>query len=416
MSAYISVEETAKKWNLSQRRVQDLCRMGKVPEARRFGTNWMIPADALRPADGRSKASRKDGGGLAWHQPLPRKSPFLDMTDLYQVPGTAERCIQALADCPEAQALFIAEIAYSRGEIDRVYEHARQFLNSRSGFYAVISGGMLLALVAMWKGDVRLWNEAHKHFYEAPCRTELDRDIVDLALASADIAIRDTDGFPDWFARGSFHQLPRDAHPAARVYYIKHLLIVSQELALGNHIIDEVKGLGLMRMLPYLVEPMISQMVAERIIMAEIYLRLMAAVIYRQIGDDRRAAEHLDAAIGLCLPDRLYGPLVEHRRQLGPFLDDRLALADPEGLKKVKLLHKQLLTGWTKLHNAVLERSVQVTLTGREREVARLAAFGLTDTQIAERLHLAESSVKSAIKTAKNKTGVNSRKELALFV
>ena len=64
MSAYISVEETAKKWNLSQRRVQDLCRMGKVPEARRFGTNWMIPADALRPADGRSKASRKDGA--AW--------------------------------------------------------------------------------------------------------------------------------------------------------------------------------------------------------------------------------------------------------------------------------------------------------------------------------------------------------------
>ena len=150
--------------------------------------------------------------------------------------------------------------------------------------------------------------------------------------------------------------------------------------------------------------------------MAEVYLRMMAAVVYRQVGADRLAAVHLDAAIALCLPDRLYGPLVEHRRQLGPFLDDRLALVDPEALKKVKVLHKQLLAGWTKLHNAVLARAVQMSLTGREREVARLAAFGLTDVQIAGRLHLAESSVKAAIKTAKNKTGVNNRKELALYI
>ena len=416
MTAYLSVEEAAAKWKLSTRRIQDLCRLGKVPGAKRFGTNWMIPTDAVRPVDGRSRAGKVAREAEAWHQPLIRKSPFLDMTDLYQTPGTAEQCIQALADHPEAKALFSAEIAYSRGEIDQVYSHAREFLDSHSGFYAVISGGMLLALVAMWKGDVHLWNEAHRHFYEAPCKSELDRDIVDLALASADIAIRDTDEFPEWFVRGCFNKLPRDAHPAARVYYIRHLLIVAQELAMGNYKMDEVKGMGLMRMLPYTIEPMISQMVVERVIMAEIYLRLMAAVVYHQCGDDRRAAEHLDAAISPCLPDRLYGPLVEHRRQLGPFLDDRLALIDPEALKKVKILHKQLHAGWTKLHNAVLERSVQVTLTGREREVARLAAFGLTDIQIAAQLHLAESSVKAAIKTAKNKTGTNSRKELALFI
>ena len=416
MPAYISVEEAAEKWNLSQRRVQDLCRTGKVPEAKRFGTNWMIPAAAARPADGRSKGAKAAKAGENWQQPLIRKSPFLDMTDLYQVPGSADQCIQALSDHPEAQALFTAEIAYSRGEIDRVYEHAREFLDSHSGFYAVISGGMLLALVAMWKGDVKLWNEAHRHFYEAPCKSELDREIVELALASADIAIRNTDEFPNWFARGCFSNLPKDAHPAARVYYIKHLLIIAQELALGNLSIDGISGLGGMRVLPYIIEPMISQMVAEKVVMAEIYLRLMAAIVYRQSGDERQATAHLDTAISLCLPDRLYGPLVEHRRQLGPFLDDRLALVDPEALKKVKVLHKQLLSGWTKLHNAVLARSVQVTLTGREREVARLAAFGLTDAQIARQLHLAESSVKAAIKTAKNKTGINNRKELALFI
>ena len=412
----ITVQQAAEKWGLSVRYVQSMCKGGKIPGAERFGLNWMIPEDAERPPDGRSKAGKAARTAPPAGPSLPRKCPYLDMTDLYHTPGTADRCVEALADWPEAQALFAAEIAYSRGQIDKVYEQARFFLDSRSGLYAVIGGSMLLGLVAMWRGDLRLWNEAHRHMYEAPCKDEKDRGIVELAFAATDSAIRDTDEFPEWFARGCFDNLPRDSHPAARVYYIKHLLIAAQELAQGNLEMEGVKGMGMMKLLPYIMEPMISQMVADKIIMAEIYLRLSCAIAYRQAGNDNFAAEHLDKAIRLCLPDRLYGPLVEHRRQLGPFLDDRLAMIDPEALKTVKMLHKQLMAGWTKLHNAVLDRSVQVRLTGREREVARLASFGMTDSQIAAQLRLSESSVKAAIRTAKNKTGVNTRGELAVYV
>lgn len=412
----MTVQQAAEKWGTSPRNVQALCKRGRVPGAVRTGRDWLIPADAQRPPDGRSKAAKTANTTPGTYTPLIRKSPFLDMTDLYSTPGTADQCIEALAEHPEVQALFAAEIAYSRGQIDQVYEHARDFLDSHSGFYSTIAGGMLLGLVAMWKGDIRLWNEARKHFYDAPCRIDLDRDIIALAVASTDCAIRNTNDFPDWFARGCFDKLPRDAHPAARVYYIKHLLIMSQELAQGNMELDGIKGFGLMKTLPYIMEPMISQMVVDHIVIAEIYLRLMCAVAYRQCGDTVHATEHLDKAIALCLPDKLYGPLAEHRRQLGPFLDDRLSMADPEALKKVKELHKPLLAGWTKIHNAVLDRTVQVSLTGREREVARLASFGMTDGQIAAQLHLSESSVKAAIRTVKNKTGVNTRAELAIFV
>ena len=407
----ITAQQAAEQWGLSVRSVQDHCGKGRIPGAERWGRTWMIPEDAVRPADGRRKAARE-----AHYPGLLRKSPFLDMTDLYNVPGGADRCLEELKDDPRSQALFAAELAYSRGQIDRVYEQAQEFLKDRASFYTVIAGGMLLALVAMWKGDIRLWNEAHRHFFDAPCKNDVDWDIVALALASTDCAIRDTDEFPEWFARGCFDNLPRDAHPAARVYYIKYLLIAAQEHAMGNFDFEDVKGMGVMRMLPFIMEPMISQMVVDRVVMAEIYLRLMITIAYRQCGDNDRAAEHLDKAIRLCLADGLYSPMVEYRRQLGPFLDDRLALQDPEALKTVKSLHKQLLTGWTRLHNRVLDRQVQVNLTNREREVTRLAAYGLTDAQIAARLHLSESSVKAAIKTAKFKTGVHSRKELSEFV
>lgn len=413
---HIKIEEAARNWGLSVRRAQELCKLGRIPGAKRFGTNWMVPENAPRPLDGRSKAGKAAKQNPMAHRPLVRRSPFLDMTDLYSAPGTADRCIESLAYHPEAQALFAAEIAYSRGEIDKVYEQARYFLENHSGMYAVLSGGLLLSLAAMWRGDVRLWNEARMHICEAPCRNAVDRDILALTLASADSAIRNTKDFPDWFKRGCFDNLPRDAHPAARVYYIKNLMISAQELALGNIELDGVKGFGLMKTLPYIMEPMISQMVVDQIVMAEIYLRLLIAIAYHQYGDDKNAEKHLDKAIHLCLADGLYGPLAEHRRQLGPFLDDRLAMADSAALRKVKELHKQLHAGWTKIHNAVLDRTVQVSLSIREREVARLAAFGMTDLQIAVRLHVSESSVKAAIRSAKNKTGVNSRAEFAVFI
>lgn len=412
----LTAAKMAEKWGVSLRTVQNWCNQGKLPGAQRFGTSWMIPAQAERPRDRRSKAARYAAEEVFPPHRLLRKSPFLDMTDLYTEPGTADRCVQRLAEYPEEQALLAAEIAYSRGQIDDVYAQARIFLDSNSAFYAVIAGGMLLALVAMWEGDIHLWNEAHRHILEAPCHNDTDRDIVGLSLAATDSAIRDTDKFPEWFTRGRFSNLPRDAHPAAWVYYAKHLLLSAQDLAMGNVKLEGVSGISLLKIMPYIVEPMIATVAAEKIIMAEIYLRLLVAIAYRQHGDDLRAAEHLDKAILLCLPDRLYGPLVEHRRQLGPFLDDRLALIDPEALRQVKLLHKKLHAGWTKLHNAVLDRHVQAAMTNREREVARLTAYGLTDSQIARQLHISESSVKAAIRTAKNKTGVNSRRELTEFI
>lgn len=414
---YLKVSEMAEKWNMSRRRVQDLCRLNLISGAQRWGRDWMIPADAQRPVDGRSKAGKEAKAALPQgYTPLLRKSPILLMTDLYNKAGGADECIAALDAHPETQAFMQAELAYIRGQIDDVYFHAREILDHRSGFYATLAGGMLLAVVAMWEGDIKLWNEAHGHFYDVSFQNDVDRDIVALAIASTDIEIRDTNKFPEWFARGCFDNLPRDSHPAARVYYIKHLLIFAQECAMGNIKPKDMGRLGPMKMLPYMIEPMISQMVADKVVLSEIYLRLMIAVAYHQCGDDVRGSTHLEKAIRLCLADGLYGPLVEHRRQLGLFLDDKLAMIDPQALKKVKALHKQLHAGWTKLHNAVLDRAVQESFTVRELEVARLASFGLTNQEIAGQLSLSTHTVRSLLDSARDKIGADRRTDLALYI
>ena len=47
--AYLSVAETAKKWNLSERSVRNYCAAGRVPGAFLTGKTWNVPEDAEKP-------------------------------------------------------------------------------------------------------------------------------------------------------------------------------------------------------------------------------------------------------------------------------------------------------------------------------------------------------------------------------
>ena len=59
MSEYISAPEAAKKWSISERRVQKLCEDGRIPGVAKFSRMWLIPKDAVKPTDGRIKGRRE---------------------------------------------------------------------------------------------------------------------------------------------------------------------------------------------------------------------------------------------------------------------------------------------------------------------------------------------------------------------
>jgi len=51
---YISVQEAAKLWNISDRRVRVLCSEGKIPGTIKVGRVYRIPVEALKPVDERT--------------------------------------------------------------------------------------------------------------------------------------------------------------------------------------------------------------------------------------------------------------------------------------------------------------------------------------------------------------------------
>ena len=55
---YLSIRQTAKKWNLSARWISDLCNAGRIPGAMKIGSYWAIPEDAEKPKDERIKSGR----------------------------------------------------------------------------------------------------------------------------------------------------------------------------------------------------------------------------------------------------------------------------------------------------------------------------------------------------------------------
>lgn len=413
---YLSITETAEKWGISPRRLQTLCAAGKVEGAMRFGKAWMIPKSTQKPPDGRTKAGRRTTKALLEKDmPMPRKTPFLHMTDLYSVAGSAEKSIAALEGNPEAQVLLSAEIAYSKGDIEKVYDSAYYLLHKHSGFYAVISAGMLLGLCAIWRGDLNMWRQAKIHIAEAPAKSEADRDIMAFSITAIDSILYDVSSFPEWFKLGRFEPLHRDALPAAKVFYAKYLYAVGYGIATKQLELRGIQGLSLLAMIPNTLEPMISQADADNSVIAEIYLRMTCAAVYHTSGNKEQAIYHIDRALALALPDKLFGILAEYGRTLDSLLEQRISKVDVDAWHKVRQLYSIYMAGWTKLSGSVRGKNLATTLSPKEREVAKLAAFGFKNSQIAEALNMSISAVKQAVTNVSNKTGM-SREDFAAIL
>lgn len=408
---YITAIQAAENWGLTVRRVQDLCRSHQIHGAVRWGRDWMIPADAHRPADRRRKQQETPIGDQVQ---LHRKNPAIIMSNLYHRPGTADAVANALEDRPVSAALFRAFLDYCRGEVEAAYQRVQTLLEGDCGHDLQIGCGMVMANCAVFWGDSALWNRAKQVIRSAICHNTRDKYAVDFWVGAMESELRETTVFPLWFTRGSFDVLPGDSFPSARFYYLRYLYLIGHEYALGHH--GQPDAQNKMALFSSVAEPLIAQNRKEGAIVSEIFTRLICASSYHDLGNDAMAIHHLDLAIALALPDRLYMPLAEYRRQMDFLMDQRLSLADAGAAAQVRSMNKEFLTGWTKLQSQARGKTISNALTAREREVAKHAAFGLSNKEIAERLNISVNTVKQSLRTAMDKTGALRRGELGHYI
>ena len=58
MFEYITAQEAAERWDISVRRVQRLCKEGRIEGVLNVNRVWLIPKDAMKPADERYRANK----------------------------------------------------------------------------------------------------------------------------------------------------------------------------------------------------------------------------------------------------------------------------------------------------------------------------------------------------------------------
>ncbi len=61
MFDYMTVQETAKLWGISERQVQKLCKANRIEGVIHLTRVWLIPRDTEKPADMRRKKCKEMG-------------------------------------------------------------------------------------------------------------------------------------------------------------------------------------------------------------------------------------------------------------------------------------------------------------------------------------------------------------------
>ena len=56
---YMTLKEASQKWNVTHRQINYLCAAGRITGAVKMATIWLIPKNAEKPIDGRTKQGKE---------------------------------------------------------------------------------------------------------------------------------------------------------------------------------------------------------------------------------------------------------------------------------------------------------------------------------------------------------------------
>ena len=146
---------------------------------------------------------------------------------------------------------------------------------------------------------------------------------------------------------------------------------------------------------------------------AELMLEIEIAAAYELINDRQKAETHLVRALEIADPDGILMPFVEMYRYIR-------SIAERLSQRRMPLLQNILLHGQAYVEGVgrILGKhfsQVNHGLTSRELEIAKLAAKRLSNQEIANRLGISESTVKTQLARAFSKLEIQKRRDLAGF-
>lgn len=400
MKGYLSLRETAEKWGVSERRINQYCTQGRIPGAQKFGKSWAIPEDAHKPEDPRR--ARNMGPSRPDPQPEERMDG-LALMPLMNTPFTPGQCL-ASAEAIEAgpqRDIALAEYHYFSGQAEAAAKEAEDCLTSGD------MGARLSACLLYTYANLSLGRIQQARFALQELNTALvtaGKQSPQLQAASAFVAAAGAvllhlplpDGLPE--IQSFLPMLP----PGLRVfalYVYAHYRYLQGDYGPSAGIVEGALAMG-----------------AGRYPIPAIYLHLVAVMDYMSLKQAEQAREHLLSAWALARPDDLIEGFGEHHGLLGGMLEAVIKPGWPEDFKRIIDITYRFSAGWRRVHNPETGHDVADDLTTTEFAVCMLAARGWNNQDIAEHLHISANTVKSHISQAMRVLQIGTRKDLKQYM
>jgi len=300
-----------------------------------------------------------------------------------------------------AAALYRAELAFFRCETAQAEIFAYKAVTlSESKHQKIIHIGAvrLLAVISLLKSDFGGWqrivNDVEHAALGSTQNTSVFRKMLDIVHGALMAQLREYERIADWLKNSEFlsMQLPASI-------YIKAVEIHGYYLmGKGEHaqLIGFLQATPLERYTPF----------------PEHFHFFTIAVGYSSIGDRAQAISCIEHSAGKSLPDNMLHCFVGFSRLLNGLSDELIEKSFPEFMVLFKEYKERYYSGWFVLYNSLAENELPGILTEREREIAGLAAEGLRNNEIAEKLFVSEHTVRAHLRSIYQKLDIDRRAKL----
>ena len=342
---------------------------------------------------------------------------FLPMEDFYPRPGAADQqgllfneYITLLSQLTNghgsgAAALYTAALAYHRGQIaeaETLAYKAAYLAGNKQQSITQLGAIFILAAVALYKADTQGWQHAiismeqaasspYQNTYPVRCAIDLTRGMLFAEL-------QQLDEIADWLKQGDFagQKLPKNMKPVALCIHGFYLLTQGE----------------VPRLIGTLEASLEDDLIKNRPFNYQLIALTLAAGYY-SINEGVKAAELVRSAARRTVPDGLIAPFVHCSWLLGGLVDKIIEREYPEHYRCFQETKERFSSGWDRLYQDLLAEGPPAGLSEREQEVALLAAEGLRNNEIAQKLFISESTVRTHLRTIFRKLDIDRRVKLA---
>lgn len=395
---YITAREAAKKWGVSERRINQYCAEGRIPGAERFGGAWAIPAGAEKPGDPRKQKTQTA-------PPSAKQAPelfpgFMPLMNTPFRPGSCKEAIARMEAGPKKD-IALAEYHYFSGQAEKAMQETEGYLTAADGGIR-LSACLLFAYACLSMGRID---------HARSSLGEIRRTLA--SGGETDPAARAMEAFVAFAAAVLLHlPLPEEMPPAESflpllppglrafaLYVQAHYLYLKEDYANSAGMVEGALAMG-----------------ASAYPISAIYLHLVAVMDYMSLKATEKAQTHLLTAWEIARPDDLIEAFGEHHGLLGAMLEAAIKPDWPEDFKRIIDITYRFSSGWRRVHNPITGHDVADDLTTTEFAVCMLAARGWTTREIARHLNISANTAKRHISEAMKKLKVKNRKDLKQYM